>query len=120
MRIGRFTTIRFWNFDNSTQFLSYIYQDKKLVEKKFCSNIAPSTGTGQKNSSYFQPAKFQFFLYGTAIFVNGAITALGVGVVLAPWEAFFRIFVSELWLFSRGDPSDAAKSLSPTPIWATV
>ena len=30
--LGRFTKIKFLNFDNSTQFLSYIYQDKKLVE----------------------------------------------------------------------------------------
>ena len=27
---------------------SYIYKDKKLVYKKFCSNITPSIGTGQK------------------------------------------------------------------------
>ena len=44
--LGRFIKNEFWNFDNSTHFLSYKYQDKEMVQKKLCPNIAPSIGTG--------------------------------------------------------------------------
>ena len=41
--LGRFIKSKFWNFDNSTHFLCAKYHD---LQKKFCSNIAPSIGTG--------------------------------------------------------------------------
>ena len=61
--------MKFSNFDNSTQSLSYSYPYQKLVVKKFCSNIAPSIGTGQKwpkKAHIFGPKNFGF-LYGTVI-----------------------------------------------------
>ena len=58
--------MKFSNFDNSTQSLSYSYPYQKLVVKKFCSNITPSIGTGQKwpkIGPYFGPKNFGFFIW---------------------------------------------------------
>ena len=44
--LGRFIKSKFWKFDISTHFLCDKYHDKEKVQKKFCSNIAPSIGTG--------------------------------------------------------------------------
>ena len=55
--LGRFIKSKFWKFDISTHFLCDKYHDKEKVQKKFCSNIAPSIGTGHPLNPPFLHSK---------------------------------------------------------------
>ena len=44
--VDRFTKTYFWNFQNIRAVLCYILIDKQMLEKAFCSNIAPSLSSG--------------------------------------------------------------------------
>ena len=44
--LDRFTKAFFWNFQNVRAVLCYILIDKQMLEKVFCSNIAPSLSSG--------------------------------------------------------------------------
>ena len=44
--LDRFTKTFFWNFKNIRAVLCYILIDKQMLEKAFCSNIAPSLSSG--------------------------------------------------------------------------
>ena len=45
--LDRFTKTFFWNFQNSRADLCYILIYKQMLEKVFCSNIAPSLSSGK-------------------------------------------------------------------------
>ena len=44
--LDRFTKTFFWNFQNIQAVLCYILIEKQMLEKAFCSNIAPSLSSG--------------------------------------------------------------------------
>ena len=47
-KIDRFTKTFFWNFIKCIKFLMEEYLAEQMPEKKFCSNVAPSLGSGPR------------------------------------------------------------------------
>ena len=45
-RLDRFTKTFFWNFQKNRAVLYYILINKQMLEKVFCSNMAPSLSSG--------------------------------------------------------------------------
>ena len=46
--LDRFIKIFFWNFQKCRAVLCYIFIDKQMLEKVFCSNISPSLSSGNQ------------------------------------------------------------------------
>ena len=94
--VDRFTKTFFWNFQNIQAVLCYILIDKQMLEKAFCSNIAPSLSSG---THLFYKAEYMgrscLNQVWALAFDWGALTTWNKH----SWNAFRKL--ARFWLYNR-------------------